>query len=272
MTNIINCILEMSSDNLENMSSVSQVCNSIPDITAELVEASNNQDIAIRKKELEIREVKNNTDKEEVKCCQLESELASLNRKIYCAVEDTKELESKSLCEKENLNKILMESLQLKSKIKHCVQNVIERKQQYTTYKEKMRNYDYNILNSLESTIEFVKLSELKTKLEDINQQIKTKEGFKYGSQIETVDRELEKLTSEKEGLISKQAVLTTQLAEIKNNIDNIEKEKEIYLKRNKAQLKRLQKQLQELDNYRKKKHEEVEELEQRIQAEQGNR
>ena len=76
----------------------------IPDLAGELVTAYDAQDVAIKEKQQLIKHTHEEIARETVHSRELESELASTNRKIYCAVEENKGHEAKCAELQEELN------------------------------------------------------------------------------------------------------------------------------------------------------------------------
>ena len=218
----------------------------IPGIAGELLTAYNAQDLAIRNKQQLIKSLIEEGASENVRCRELESELASLNRKIYCVVEENKGYEAKCAELWEYLDQSLKTKLEYTQLLSELNQQLQEKKRTYEKYTASIEEYEKNSEIVEKKSSEYQRLEELTAELESIREEIESKSAVDLDERIEEL-RKVTLVEQERKGeLESQRSQLNERVEELDNEVDNLEREKEMYEKRNQAQLIRMQRQLQE--------------------------
>ena len=218
----------------------------IPGIAGELLTAYNAQDLSIRNKQQLIKSTIEEVARENVRCRELDSELASLNRKIYCVVEENKAYEAKCAELWEYLNQAVKTKLEYTHRMSDLNQQLQQGKRTYEKYAASIEEYEKNSEIVEKKSSEYQQLEEKRAELESICDEIESKEALCLDERIEELRRITAAEQEEKRELENRKSQLNEKIEELRTEVDSIEREKDIYEKRNKAQLFRMQRQLQE--------------------------
>ena len=233
----------------------------IPGIAGELLTAYNAQDLAMRNKQQLIKDTIEEEARENVRVCELERELASLNRRIYCVVEDNKGHEAKCAELWEYLNHSLKTKLEYTQQLNELDQQLLEQKQTYDRYTASMEEYEKNSEIVEKKSSEYKRLVALTAELESIRKEIESNNAAGIDERIDELRKIIVVEQERKIDLQNKRCQLNARIEELENGVASLEREKEIYEKRNQAQLIRMQRQLQETNQSLEKTTEQLNQL-----------
>ena len=233
----------------------------IPDLAGELVTAYDAQDVAIKEKQQLIKHTHEEIARETVHSRELESELASTNRKIYCAVEENKGHEAKCAELQEELNLMVkrkLDTVQLLNNLKH---KLLEKKRTFQVYADKIEEYNRCTEIVKRKSSEYKLLEKAKIEFENTNKEIQKRNEVNWNEKVEELKRKLVAEENRQVELRARKSNLDQLTVEREKKLESIEKEKEVYVKRNQAQLIRMKRQLQESNSSLEKKAEQVRQL-----------
>ena len=230
----------------------------LPDIAGELLTAYNAQDVAIKKKQQLIKETNEEIVKESVRCRELESELASLNRKIYCAIEDGKGYEAKCAELWEEVNKSLKRKLELSSKLRDIKHELDEKKRAYEKYGNIMWEYGESESVVEKKNVVYKCLQEARVEFEAVCDEVEAISEMQFEVEIGKLRNGIQEALERRNEVKMRNSQMSDRISELGNRMDSIEREKDIYLKRNQAQLNRMQRQLKEVNLSLEKKQDQL--------------
>ena len=233
----------------------------IPDLAGELVNAYDAQDVAIKEKQQLIKRTREENARETVHSRELESELASTNRKIYCTVEENKGYEAKCAELQEKLNLMVKKKLDTVQLLNNLKQELVEKKRSFQVYTDKIDDYNRCTEVVQRKSSEYKLLEKAKIELENINNEIQKRSDVNLNEKIEELKLKLVAEENRKVELRANKSHFDELILEKKKKLESIEKEKDIFVKRNQAQLIRMKRQLQESNISLEKKAEQVKQL-----------